>query len=145
MIRFSYRLILPLAIISMALFTKWWYAVPIDARDTMYSGFPFPFAGEAWHTSGALQIFVAPLIADFIIYYLAWFMAVWCIHRLWIKWHPHKLTVSVVWTMAAIVLLGTFILAVNKDNLFYLKRPYDMKILDTGFRFIWQNTPHPAN
>ncbi|EMJ67309.1 hypothetical protein LEP1GSC034_4831 [Leptospira interrogans str. 2003000735] len=31
----------------------------------------------------------------------------------------------------------------NEDNLFYIKRPFDMKVLETGYEFIWQNTERP--
>ncbi len=67
-------ILIPVTIISFAVFTKWWFTVPVDAPDTMYWGFPFAFVGEGWHTSMSLQIFVMELIADLIFYFLFWYV-----------------------------------------------------------------------
>ena len=78
----TWRLILPLTIISFGTFTKWWYVLPGDAPDTMMVGFPLAFAGDGWFTSMSLQIFLIEFIVDFIIYFLFWFLIVLLIRRI---------------------------------------------------------------
>lgn len=56
------KLIIPLTVISFAIFTKWWYALPADAPDTMFHGFPFPFVCEGWHSSMTLQFLLQNLL-----------------------------------------------------------------------------------
>jgi len=54
-VRFYIKIAILLAIVSFPVFTIWWYAIPVDGVDTIYWGFPFPYIGEGWHTSGAMQ------------------------------------------------------------------------------------------
>jgi hypothetical protein len=61
------KLIIPITIISFAFFTKWWYALPVDAPDTMYWGFPFAYIGDGWGSSMTLQIFLIEFISDLLI------------------------------------------------------------------------------
>ena len=78
----TWRLTLPLTIISFGLFTKWWYVLPVDAPDTMMAGFPFAFVGDGWFTSMSVQIFLIELCADFIIYFLFWLVIVFFAKRI---------------------------------------------------------------
>jgi hypothetical protein len=72
-------MVLPLTVISFGTITKWWYALPVDAPDTMFTGFPFAYACPGWHTSMSLQIFVTEFIIDFLTYFLLWFVLIFCI------------------------------------------------------------------
>jgi hypothetical protein len=60
----TWKLMLPLTLMSFATFTKWWYVLPVAARDTMMTGFPLPFVCEGWHTSMSLQIFMAEFLIN---------------------------------------------------------------------------------
>jgi len=31
----------------------------------------------------------------------------------------------------------------NSDNIFYIKRPFDMEIKETGYKFVWQDVERP--
>ena len=77
----TWRLILPLTIISFGVFTKWWYVLPVDAPDTMMAGFPLAFVCDGWHTSMSLQIFAFELMFDFLIYFSFWFLLIIFINR----------------------------------------------------------------
>ena len=57
--------------------------MPVDAPDTMMTGFPFAFVGDGWFTSMSIQLFVIELCIDFIIYLLFWFVIVLSIKRVW--------------------------------------------------------------
>ena len=62
-------LILPLSIISLTIFTKWWYILPVDAPDSMMYGFPIPYSCNGWHTSLSYQIFIFEFIVDLLIHF----------------------------------------------------------------------------
>lgn len=137
------KLILPLAIISFGTITKWWYALPVDAPDTLYHGFPFPFVGEGWRTSMSLQIFILELFLDFFIYFLFWFLVIFCISKYLINIKTFKTLTIGLWTISVIVILGASKIVGISENDFYFKRPYDIKTMETGYKFIWQETKRP--
>lgn len=139
----TYRLILPLSVISFATITKWWYALPIDAPDTLFAGFPFPFVCEGWHTSLSLQIFVTELLVDFLTYFLFWLALVFSINRFLAKINPHKIFTIVLWALTGLVVIGATFIASNSNNLFYVKRPFDIDVMETGYKFIWQEVERP--
>jgi hypothetical protein len=139
----TWKLILPLTIVSFAVFTKWWYALPDDAIDTVYIGFPFPFVGDGWHTSGSLQIFVLELFADISVYFLLWFIVVFCISRVLPKIKIHKIFVTGIWTICGLILICTVLIGSFQENIFYFKRPYKMEIMETGYMFHWQRIERP--
>ncbi len=139
----TFKLVLPLTIISFALITKWWYALPVDAPDTLFTGFPFPFECEGWHTSLSLQIFVTEFILDFLIYFLFWFTLLFCVHRFCIKIHPQKMLPFVLWTLSGLIISVAILIASNSDHVFYLKRPFEMEVMQTGYKFNWQVIERP--
>jgi hypothetical protein len=138
--RLTFELTLPLTIISFATITKWWYTLPDDAPDTLFSGFPFPFIGDGWHTSMSYQIFVFEMIVDFIIYFLFWFMLVFFVSRYLTKIRIHKIVSFGLWTISGVIILGASYIANFPEHIFYFKRTYDMEIMETGYKFFWQPT-----
>lgn len=139
----SVKLVLPLTIVSIFTITGWWYALPVDGVDTLYWGFPFPYVGEGWHTSGSLQFFILEGLADLLTYFLLCFALILVIQ----KWVPNiassKRFIRLVWVMAGLYLLGaTFVLGVS-NPVFNIKRPYEWRMIDNGLVFIWQRTPRP--
>ncbi len=138
-----WKLILPLTVISFGTITKWWYTLPVDAPDTMYSGFPFPFVGDGWHTSMSLQIFVLELLVDFIVYFLFWTVFVFCIDKYLIKIKTYKVITIGLWAISSLILLGATFIVCFLENVYEFKRPYDMEIMETGYKFFWQNQERP--
>lgn len=137
------KLAIPLTIISLASLEKWWYAIPIDGPDTLLYGFPLPFMSEAWHTSMALQFFGIEFLIDLLFYFVFWLISVYCIHRFVIKIQMPKFLTSGLWTFAGIILFGATLFASDSNNLFYVKRPFEMDLLETGYQFSWQKTERP--
>ena len=135
--------VLPLSVISFAIFTKWWYALPVDAPDTLFFGLPFPFVCSGWHTSMSLQIFILPFFADFLVYLLFWMILLLSINRFLAKLKPHRLITIGLWTISLFLLIAEGLLAANSNNLFYIKRPYEIKIMETGYKFVWERTEYP--
>ncbi|HCZ36461.1 MAG TPA: hypothetical protein DHV26_11105, partial [Cytophagales bacterium] len=139
-----WKLIIPATIISFAGFTKWWY-IGIDEMNEVFTGFPFPYVCAGWHTSLSLQIFVLELALDLMVYFAFWFMVIYAINR-----YHRKIMVSKPVTIILISISG-FIFSVtlfwmsitHNDNLYYIKNPYSLKVIDSGYRFFWEDRYQP--
>lgn len=137
------KLILPLTIISFTLFTKWWYASPVEAPDTMYIGFPLIFQGAGWHTSMSLQIFLVEFIVDFLVYFFSLTLAIFLVKQFFSKLSIPKILTVVLWVISSSIIAIVLLQCMIADNAYHLKRPYDVKILETGYSFIWQDIERP--
>ncbi|MEO8861998.1 MAG: hypothetical protein ABI358_11280 [Ginsengibacter sp.] len=139
----TWRLILPLTIISFGTLTKWWYVLPVDSPETLMAGFPFAFVGDGWFTSMSLQFFLIEFSADFIIYFLFWFLIVFFSTRILTQFTISKILIRVFWTLAILTIsFWTLILAISEKHI-KLKRDWDMQVLVTGYKFTWTNTDRP--
>lgn len=137
------KAVMPLTVISFATITKWWYALPIDAPDTLFTGFPLAYTCPGWHTSLSLQLFITEFIVDILSYFLFWLVLLLFIDHFLIKIRPYKWLTIGLWFLSVFITVFGIISATNKENLFYIKRPFDMQILETGYTFTWQKTKHP--
>lgn len=131
----TWKLVLPLTIISFTLFTKWWNVIIDDYTETL-KGFPLPFVCPGWHTSLSLQIFIVELIVDLFAYFLFWFLAILMIVKFVRPFHiPKPVTISLL-VVSGLFAFAMIILAVNPDNIYTTSRPFEMKIIETGYRFM---------
>lgn len=131
----TWKLIIPLTVISFSTFTKWWYTLPVDAPETLAYGFPIPFVSYASHTSMSLQIFLLELFIDFLVYFLLWFVLVSSFRKFYIEKRIYNIIPIGLWTGAGIILVHFIWISLRKENNVYLKRPYDMEVLETGYIF----------
>ena len=138
-----FKIIVPFTIISFATFSKWWYALPVDAPDTMFTGFPLAYTCQGWHTSMSLQIFITELLVDILIYFLFWFIIIFCVDQYLKKIKTNTIVTICLWTISGFFITFGLLFASNSDNIFYIKRPFEIKILETGYEFIWQHTERP--
>lgn len=134
---------MPATIISFLLFTKWWFALPVDGPDKLYWGFPFAFVGEGFHTSGSLQFFIFEWVADALIYFLFWLAIFFFLKSFKSQWVIKKTVVRFVWSLAIVFLMGAGVLVSISNPVFHFKRPYEWQVMETGYTFIWQQTPRP--
>ena len=132
-----WKLILPLTIISFATFTKWWYALVEDGPDEIFSGFPLPFICRGWHTSLSSQIFIAELLFDFLVYFSFWFLVVLFINHFAVSFILSKVLTFLILSLTGLVLISSISIVSNTDTIYYLNRPFKIKILETGYKFIW--------
>lgn len=136
----SLRLAIPLTILSFAFITKWWYALPEDAPETMYKGFPLIYSGAAWHTSLAYQFFVVEFIIDWLIYFGIWFLLIYSIHRFGFTIKPPRWATITLWSLSILIIAWYTFVAWMVNNAYDLKRPYPVKVLETGYELFWQHT-----
>lgn len=134
-----WKLVLPLTIISFATFTKWWYVLPVDAPDTMMTGFPLPFVCPGWHTSMSLQIFLTEFTIDIFVFFVFWFLTTYFIDRYLKKLKVNRILTILLVSASGLIVTGTVLIASNSDNIFETKRPWDMEVMTTGYKFIWQH------
>lgn len=140
----SWKLVLPLTIISFSIFTKWRYVVVVDGWDMVLTGFPLPYASPGFHTSLSLQIFVLELIFDLVCYYVFWFLLIFGVNK-FIK--PFKL--PKVLSILSLSLTGFFVfilifIGTLPDNIFKLKRDFDYEELDSGYKITFQYIRRPS-
>ena len=141
--RLTWKLIIPLTIISFSLFTKWWYTLPENAPDTIFIGFPLPFLCNGWHTSMSLQIFILELVVDLLTYFIFWFILIFLINEYLKQINvPNFLTVSFL-SIAILISAYSIWAASFKENLFYYKREFNIEVMKTGYKFTWQNLERP--
>ncbi|MDN5201008.1 hypothetical protein QQ008_06540 [Fulvivirgaceae bacterium BMA10] len=139
----TWKLVLPLTVISFATFTKWWYVLPVDAPDTMMAGFPMAYLSEGWHTSMSLQIFVVEFLIDLLTYFMFWFLLVFCINRLLIKIRIHKILTILLLTLTGLIMIGTTIIFSMPEHVYKSTRDFEITVLETGYKFFWQKTERP--
>jgi hypothetical protein len=137
------KLVLPLTVISFMIFTKWWYVFPDDAPDIILWGFPFPYAGDGFHTSMSLQIFAFELFIDFLIYFVFWFLIIFSINRFVIKINIRRILTITLLIIAGFVVIGSLFIICMPENILLVKRDFKVEIKETGYKFIWQNQAHP--
>ena len=141
--RLTWQLILPLTIVSFGAITKWWYVLPVDAPDTMMIGFPLAFASDGWHTSMSLQIFVFEFVLDFFVYFLFWFLFVILIDRYLIRIKIAKILTGILWVLSTVIFSVYVWIASFSEQIFTLKRDWDMKVMVTGFKLTWTQQDRP--
>ncbi|HLO53624.1 MAG TPA: hypothetical protein VK169_05010 [Saprospiraceae bacterium] len=136
-------LIVPLTIISFWSIGKWWYALPEDAPDTIYTGFPLIYSGPGWHTSFSYQIFITELIIDLLFYFAFWFLIVFLIKRFKQEFKVTKIITFGLWVATFVLAINQTFLLIVSDNVYHLKRPYPIQVLETGIEFGWKIPQRP--
>lgn len=139
----TWRLVLPLTVITFGTITKWWYVLPEDAPDTMMAGFPLAFVSDGWHTSMSLQIFVLEFLFDFIVYFLFWFLLIISIDKYLTRIKIAKLLTGILWTFSTLIIVIAFWIAGFPEHIFSIKRDWDMKVMVTGFKLTWKHQDRP--
>jgi hypothetical protein len=126
----------------MVFFTKWWYAVPVDGPDKYYWGFPLAFAGEGFHTSGSLQLFLLEFVVD-VVFHVVCLLSVFhlCL-RLNIQPFKNKWVPRIAWVGAVLCIICAMTLLCVSNPVIHAKRPYLWEVRASGYKFIWQQTPY---
>lgn len=131
------RVVVPASIILFVLVTRWWNALPEDAPDTRYWGFPLVFMGHGWHTSLSLQIFVLEMVADFLCYFIIVLSLLIGINRFFMRINSSRRVGIGMWIAAVLLLLPAIFILCIGDNLYHLTRSYKMEIMESGWQFYY--------
>jgi len=134
----TWKLVLPLTVISFTVFTKWWY-VKIDNFSEVLGGFPLPFVCPGWHTSLSLQIFILEFIVDILSYFAFWFFVIFAATKIIKQFRVPKSVITTLITISVFVTVVTaLVITINRDNIYTITREFNIEIIETGYRFIWQ-------
>jgi hypothetical protein len=139
----TWRLILPLTIISFGTFTKWWYVLPVDAPDTMMIGFPLAFASDGWHTSMSLQIFLMEFTIDFLTYFLFWFIFTFLVQRYLAQIKIPKILTGILCILSTIIFTIAIMIASMPEQIIQVKRDWGMQVMVTGYKLTWMPQHRP--
>ena len=140
-----YKRIIPLTIISFILVTKWWYVLPTDAPHSIMIGFPLAYSCEGWHTSMSEQYFIMEFFIDILFYFTICFFLIFIIDRYVIKKKLNKIVTIILISLSGIFLLLSILIVSNPDNLFYLKRNFEIITIETQPKLIWKHIIRPEN
>jgi len=138
------RSVFPLTIISFAAFTKWWYVSPVDAPDTMMSGFPLAFLSDGWHTSMSFQIFLIEFAIDLLVYFLFWLLVMKLFDRYVRNFIISKVLTFSLYILATTIFVMTIFVASFPEHVFKIKRDWHMEIIKTGCKMTWQVQERPG-
>lgn len=139
-----WKLVLPLTIISFVVFTKWWY-VTVNGFDEVLTGFPIPFMSPCWHTSLCLQVFVFGLIIDVLTYFVFWLIIIFVVNRFLVKINLNKAVTITLLSFSGLLFTGMIVIGSFSDNIYTWKRSFDIKVLETGYQFYWDEQYKPDN
>lgn len=134
---------IPLTIISLFIFEKWWFILPEDAPDTMCYGFPFMYNCNGWHTSMSIQIFVLEFLLDFVVVLSFWFAVVFFINRMGKARVNTKWIYRIYWVFAVLIIVFNCLIMSVCDTEFKITRDFKMQVINKGYRFTWQHMERP--
>lgn len=134
------RIVLPLTMILFLIFTKWWIVDVVDGTDGIMYGFPFIYKAPAFYTSMAVEYFILPLLADFLIYFGLLFGIVYLINKFLVAVAIRKLVSVFLFIVAFLLVSLELVLSFMPDNKISFKRDYDIEVKQTGFDFPLNNS-----
>ena len=126
-----FRLTLPLTLISFGIITKWSYGIAIDAKDVFFYGFPMIYKCEGFHTSMSTQYFLTEMAFNLLTYFVFWLTLTLALNRIW-KINITKRTAKIFWIGFTTLFLGFVYMSNDLDDLYLIKRDFDVKIYDSG-------------
>ena len=141
--RLTWRFVLPLAIVGMAVITKWWYVLPEDAPDSMMLGFPLAYICDGWGSSMSKQLFILELFIDLGTYFLCCLLIVFLLYR-YASFRAGKTITAVVWSVAGVIIVSATLLSQVIDVHVKPQRDFKMKVIETGCQAPWTDTKQPV-
>ncbi len=129
-----FRAVLPLTLISFALISRWKYVLVVDGPDDFFVGFPLIYKGSGFHTSLSTQYFMTEMILNLIVYFSISLIICLIINRFFTINIPRKLYTSF-WIGFGVFILFFIHLFYELDDRVYLKRDFDVEVIESGFAF----------
>jgi hypothetical protein len=132
-----FRLVFPLTFISYMIFEKWWYVLVFDGPDKTVYGFPLINCSQSFATSLQFYYYVFETVVNITVFSLFWFAIIFIFDK-YIK----PITISKLFAKISIVLLCFYLIgftyfSIELDNQFFIKRDFEVKVIDKGYHFIW--------
>ncbi len=91
----------------------------------------------------SLQIFVVEFIVDLLVYFLFWFELIFLIDRYLFKLKVPNLLTIPLQALTGLIIISSMIVASMPEHIYKVKRDFDMEVMVTGYKFIWQHQERP--
>ena len=139
------KIVLPLAILSNLLVTKWRFGIVLDGTDEFLYGFPFISRCRGFATSLSTQYFIMELLLNFTMKLLFWGILAILFKMQLLSLKIHKWVVGTFYAVFAICAIFFGVVSNRLDDYYLIKRPFEVEVLDTGYIFLWQSPPDRSN
>ena len=82
-------------------------------------------------------------IADFTFYFICWVIILYLINKFIFQIKPSKWIYMIPYVIALLFLIPAILIASMPENVFYIKRDFDIELLDSGVDVIWHKKQKP--
>ncbi len=130
----TWKLVIPFTILSFVFFAKLWH-VDIHGFNETLKGFPLPYVCKGWHTSMSLQVFVVELIVDVLVHFSFWFLVVLNIVKFVGPFKMPRFVTIPLLVVTGPILVMLIVVALMPEHMYYLKRPFEIDVINTEYRF----------
>ncbi|MFY0630536.1 MAG: hypothetical protein JXR05_09155 [Flavobacteriaceae bacterium] len=132
----TWKLVMPLTILSFLFVTKSWFVHVVDGADKYMRGFPLICEGQGFHTSMSTQIFVAEFFFNLLSYFLFWFLLVFIFNRFVLKIKMRKVIQRILIFLSVLTLALYASMLTIGDVEFKMKRSFDVEVKSTNITFL---------
>lgn len=140
------KVVLPLTILSFVIFTKWWYVQVEDWTDNVMHGFPLVCSSPGFGSSGSTQFFLLEFLVDILVYFSFWFLLIYFINRFIYTFRRSVPITVILYVLSGITVgLVLLIMILLPDKEIELQRPFNIQVIETGYKFIWEPRQRPDN
>ncbi|MCB9334928.1 MAG: hypothetical protein H6586_02190 [Flavobacteriales bacterium] len=134
-------IILPLALISQLVITKWWYGVVLDGTDEFLYGFPFVSRCRGFHTSLSHQYFILEVLLNFLVRLVFWSIVVLAFKKYLTRLRIAPTLVKIFYGITISFVSFFAFVSHEVDDVYLLKRDFNIHVFDSGLMFLWQYPP----
>lgn len=133
-----WKIVLPLTLIVFSTISMWRFVLIVDGPSEILTGFPLLYICSGWHTSLSYQIFISEFVIDFFIYFVFCFLIVFFVDRFIWKIRTRRKTVVIFYVIALFLSVNPFFLLGLDDHVYKMKRDFNTKTLEKGFK-LWHS------
>ena len=129
--KLTWKLVLPLTVLSFMFVTKSWYTFVVGGPNVYMKGFPLICESPGFHTSMSMQLFVVEFLLNLLVYFLFWYIIVFLFNRFLLKIKIHKILYRLLIFLSFLTMaLYASILTIS-DVEFKLKRDFKIEVKST--------------
>ena len=129
--KLTWKLVLPLTVLSFMFVTQSWYVYVVDGPDKYMTGFPLICSSPGFHTSMSIQIFVAEFLFDLFVYFLFWFVIVFLFNRFLFKIKIRKIIYRFLIFLSVLAIALYASMLTISDVEFKLTRDFEVEVKST--------------
>lgn len=129
--KLTWKLVLPLTVLSFMFVTQSWYVYVVDVANKYMTGFPLICSGQGFHTSMSIQIFVAEFLFNLFVYFLFWFVIVFLFNHFLLEIKIRKIIYRLLIFLSVLTIALYASMLTISDLEFKLTRDFDVEVKST--------------